>query len=156
MQMISIPNYADLKIAHVVLDYNGTLAGNGIVSEETRVCLQQLTEMYRVYVITADTFGTVKQELEAFDLEVMILSSKDHTAEKAALIEKLGAGQTAAMGNGNNDRLMLESAALSIALMGSEGCSVETMQAADILCGSIVDAMELLIHPKRLVATLRR
>jgi len=39
--------------------------------------------------------------------------------------------------------------------MGSEGCAVETMHAADILCGSIRDAMELLIYPKRLVATLR-
>jgi len=156
MQRITIPNYADLEIAHVVLDYNGTLAGNGIVAKETRACLHQLTEHYRVYVITADTFGTVKQELEAFDLEVIVLSSKDHTAEKAALIKKLGAEQTAAMGNGNNDRLMLESAVLSVALMGSEGCAVETMQAADILCGSIIDAMELLIYPKRLIATLRR
>jgi soluble P-type ATPase len=156
MQTISIPNYADLEIAHVVLDYNGTLAGNGIVSEDTRVCLRRLTEHYSVYVITADTFGTVKDELAAFNLEVTILTSADHTREKAQLIEHLGAKQTAAMGNGNNDRLMLETAALSIALMGSEGCAVETMQSADILCGSIVDAMELLIHPKRLVATLRR
>ena len=156
MQTISIPNYADLRIKHVVLDYNGTLAGGGIVSEETRKVLHALTKSYRVYVITADTFGTVRKELEAFDLEVSILSSSDHTAEKAALIERLGAGQSAAMGNGNNDRLMLEAAALSIALMGSEGCAVETMQAADILCGSIVDAMELLIYPKRLIATLRR
>ena len=156
MQKIAIPNYAELEIAHVVLDYNGTLAGNGIVSEETRQTLSQLTKHYRVYVITADTFGTVQKELEAFDLEVIILSSSDHTKEKAQLIQRLGAAQTAAMGNGNNDRLMLESAVLSIALMGSEGCAVQTMQAADILCGSIKDAMELLIYPKRLVATLRK
>ena len=156
MQKISIPHYTELELAHVVLDYNGTLASNGIVSEETRQTLSQLTERYSVYVITADTFGTVQKELEAFDLEVIILSSSDHTREKAQLIECLGAAQTAAMGNGNNDRLMLESAVLSIALMGSEGCAGETMQAADILCGSIKDAMELLIYPKRLVATLRR
>ena len=156
MQKIAIPHYADLQITHVVLDYNGTLASNGIVSEETRQILHQLTELYHVHVITADTFGTVKKELEAFDLEVIILSSEDHTAEKAQLIERLGTEQTVAMGNGNNDRLMLESAALSIALMGSEGCAVETMHTADILCGSIRDAMELLIYPKRLVATLRR
>jgi soluble P-type ATPase len=156
MQTITIPNYADLQIEHVVLDYNGTLASGGILSEKTRRCLKELTGLYHVYVITADTFGTVKQELEVFDLEVIILSSSDHTSEKSQLIERLGAVQTAAMGNGNNDRLMLERAALSVALMGSEGCAVETMHAADILCGSIVDAMELLIYPKRLVATLRR
>jgi soluble P-type ATPase len=156
MQKIMIPNYADLEIGHVVLDYNGTLASGGIVSEETRRCLRELTGLYRVYVITADTFGTVQKELEYLDLEVIILSSSDHTAEKAAFIERLGVTQTVAMGNGNNDRLMLEAATLSIALMGNEGCSIETMQVADILCGSIVDAMELLIHPKRLVATLRR
>ena len=156
MQKITIPNYANLEISHVVLDYNGTLASNGTVLEKTKETLHKLTERYRVYVITADTFGTVQKELENFDLEVIILSSSDHTAEKAALIEKLGATQTAAMGNGNNDRLMLESAVLSIALMGSEGCAVETMHSANILCGSIVDAMELLIYPKRLIATLRR
>ncbi len=156
MQQIVIPNYAVLELTHVVLDYNGTLAGNGIVSEKTRQTLSRLTERYQVYVITADTFGTVQKELEAFNLEVIILSSSDHTREKAQLIQRLGAAQTAAMGNGNNDRLMLESAVLSIALMGSEGCAGEAMQAADILCSSIRDAMELLIYPKRLVATLRR
>ena len=156
MQKIAIPNYANLEVSHIVLDYNGTLASHGIVSVQTREVLHQLTALYHVYVITADTFGTVKQELEAFDLEVIVLSSKDHTAEKAQLIQKLGVTQTVAMGNGNNDALMLEHAVVSIALIGSEGCAVETMQAADIVCSSISDAMELLIHPKRLVATLRR
>ena len=156
MQKISIPNYTELEIANVVLDYNGTLATNGIVSNDTRQTLAELTKLYDVYVITADTFGTVKQELEAFDLEVIVLSSSDHTAEKATLIERLGAEHTVAMGNGNNDRLMLQKAKLSIALMGSEGCATATAMSSNIICKDIVDAMELLTYPKCLIATLRR
>ena len=153
---IDIPHYGELDIQNIVFDYNGTLASGGRVSPQTRKLLKEVTALYDVYVITADTFGTVKAELEAFDLQVTVLGSQDHTAEKAAFVEKLGKAHTVALGNGNNDQAMLKGAVVSIAIIGGEGCAVESMLAADIVCHGIMDAMRLLIESGRMKATLRR
>ena len=59
------------------------------------------------------------------------------------------------MGNGRNDRLMLDEAALGVVVVQREGAAVETLLAADVVCQSIVDALDLLLNPLRLKATLR-
>jgi soluble P-type ATPase len=154
--MIEIPHFKDLEIENILFDYNGTLATDGHLKTETKALLKEVCEKYNVYVITADTFGTVKEALKAFELDVLVLSSADHTEEKAAYLQKLGAENTVAIGNGNNDVKMLKRAVLSMAVMGDEGCAKETLLASDIVCKNIVSAMELLLKPKRLIATLRR
>jgi soluble P-type ATPase len=60
-----------------------------------------------------------------------------------------------AVGNGRNDRLMLEAAALGIAVIGDEGLAADAMQACDIVVRHIADALALLEDPRRLIATLR-
>jgi len=50
---------------------------------------------------------------------------------------------------------MLQEANISIALMGDEGCYGKNFKNADIVCKNILDALELIIYPKRLIATLR-
>jgi len=51
---------------------------------------------------------------------------------------------------------MLEAAALGIAVLGSEGMAVASLTAADVVVGSIQDALDILLNAQRLVATLRR
>jgi soluble P-type ATPase len=51
---------------------------------------------------------------------------------------------------------MLEEAALGIAVLGPEGLAVPALLAADVLVASIEDALDLLLNPRRLIATLRR
>ena len=153
--LFKIPNYADLNIENIVFDYNGTLAVNGVLNKATKELLKALCEEFKVYVITADTFGSVKQELAEFNLEVIVLETNDHTLEKANFVHKLGADSCIALGNGNNDAKMLEVAKLSIAILGKEGCATRTMLASDISCHSIDDAINLFLNPNRLIATLR-
>jgi len=155
MNIIEIPNYKKLEIKYIVLDYNGTLASSGKVLDDTKEVLKKLCNVYRVYVITADTFGTVKDELKEFNLEVVVLSSSNHTKEKADFVNSLGANSAVAIGNGNNDEQMLKSAKLSIAIVADEGCSTKTLLASDITCYNIKDALNLLINKKSLIATLR-
>ena len=153
--LFKIPNYADLNIEYIVFDYNGTLAVNGVVGGTTKELLQKLCEQFKVYVITADTFGSVKQELAEFNLEVVVLQTNNHTQEKANFVLQLGANNCVALGNGNNDAKMLEVAKLSIAIAGKEGCATKTMLASDIVCHNIDYAIELFLNPNRLIATLR-
>ncbi|UFS62558.1 HAD family hydrolase [Sulfurimonas sp. HSL-3221] len=154
--VIDIPHYATLRLRHVVLDYNGTLALDGALTPEAAALLGALCARYDVHVITSDTFGTVAKALAAFDVTVKVLQSSDHTGEKAAYIWELGAPHCAAVGNGGNDAQMLKAAGLGIALVGDEGCATATLMASDIVCKQIGEALGLLLNEKRLIATLRR
>ncbi|PHS39894.1 MAG: haloacid dehalogenase [Sulfurovum sp.] len=154
--MTYIPNYKKLEIKNILFDYNGTLAKNGKVGKKRKRLLQKICEQYQVYVITADTFGSVEKELNGLDLEVIVLSSNNHTKEKKDFLKTIGKKNTIALGNGNNDAKMLKSAVVSMSIIGDEGCAKKTLLSSDIICKSIIDAMELILYPKRLIATLRR
>ena len=155
MKIVDIPNYKKLEIKNIVLDYNGTIANGGKVIQKLKELLKRLCQEYSVYVITADTFGSVKQELIDFNLEVVVLKSSNHTNEKAEFIDSLDATKTVALGNGNNDSLMLKKAALSIAIIEKEGCSTKAILNSDIVCTDITDALDILLNTKKLIATLR-
>jgi soluble P-type ATPase len=71
------------------------------------------------------------------------------------VVEELGPPACAAVGNGLNDVPMLEAAALAIAVTGPEGASAPALAAADIVCRSIVEALDLLLDERALVATMR-
>ena len=67
----------------------------------------------------------------------------------------LGLKTTAAVGNGANDARMLKEVALGIAVVQEEGAAVAAIQNADVAFQSINDALDALLSPDRLVATLR-
>jgi soluble P-type ATPase len=70
-------------------------------------------------------------------------------------IESLGICNTIAIGNGRNDALMLKNAILGFAVMQDEGVNIQALNAADVLFASIIDALDALLIPNRLIATLR-
>ena len=153
---IEIPNYKNIRITDIVCDYNGTIAKDGMVLPDIKSLFARLSKDYTLHVITADTFGSVKTQLEGYGAQIKILTSSDHTREKADFVATLGADQCAAMGNGNNDSEMLKTAAIGIAVLGDEGCSREALFTAEIICQNSADALALFLEPKRLIATLRR
>jgi len=153
---IEIPNYKNMTITDIVCDYNGTIAKDGMVLPEIKRLFTALSKQYTLHVITADTFGSVKAQLEGYGAQIKILTSSDHTQEKADFVTMLGAEQCAAMGNGNNDSAMLKSASIGIAILGDEGCSRDALLDADMVCQNSADALALFLEPKRLIATLRR
>ncbi len=153
---IKINNYGNLNLKHIVLDYNGTIAKDGILKEDVKKLLPSLSKIYTLHVITADTFGSVHKQVDGFDINVKVLTSENHTLEKAQYIDSLNSANCAAIGNGNNDIEMLQSAKLAIALVGDEGCATKTLLQSDIVCKNIKDALELFLNTKRLIATLRK
>ncbi len=153
---LEIPNFKNIDIKNIVFDYNGTLAKDGYLDLKTQEKLFEICELYNVFVVTADTFGTVKNQLKDFDLKVFVLSSEDHLNEKAQFVKKIGSNETVSFGNGNNDEEMLKNTAISISVIGEEGCSKKALLACDIVCKDILTAMDLLLNKKRLIATLRQ
>jgi soluble P-type ATPase len=152
---VNIPGFKTLQLEYLVLDHNGTLAVDGILMPGVKERLEKLSQDLKIFVVTADTFGKAGAELEGIPCELTILAKKDQDMGKLDFIKKLGSGNTVCMGNGRNDRLMLKLAGLGIAVVLEEGVAVETITAADILCTGIVPALELLLNPLRLTATLR-
>lgn len=155
MITIDIPGYKKLELAHLVLDYNGTLACDGKLVPGVKECLNTLAQSLQVHVITADTFGKARSGLQGVPCDLSILPVEHQDVGKLAYVEELGAAFTVCIGNGRNDRLMLKAAGLGIAVILEEGASVETVKDADVVCTSIVSALELLLNPLRLTATLR-
>jgi P-type E1-E2 ATPase len=151
----SIPGYKTLLLSHLVLDYNGTIAFDGRLMAGVRERLEELSKRVSIHILTADTFGSVEKEMTAIPCNVVVIGKESQTQAKADYVRKLGLQKTVSVGNGRNDALMLKEAVLGIAVIQEEGACVETLVAADIVTRSILDALDLLLHPLRLTATLR-
>ncbi len=153
---IQIPGGEELRLSYLVMDFNGTMAVDGNLIPGVKERLEKLADQLKIYVITADTFGKVKEALKETPCEIVILSEEDQDRAKLDFIKALGEEKVVAFGNGRNDFLMLEAAALGIAVLLNEGIARETLFAANILVSDILDALDLLLNPLRLKATLRR
>ena len=152
---ITVPGGKNLRIVHLVLDHNGTLAVDGFLIEGVRECLKELSQSLRIHVVTADTFGKASDQLAGVSCELTVLPTSSQSQAKREFVKGLGSNHTVCIGNGRNDELMLKEAVLGIAVILEEGAAVETIVAADVVCTSIIAALELLKNPLRLTATLR-
>lgn len=152
---IKIPGYGTLELKYLVMDYNGTLAVDGVVVKGVEQAFDMLAADLELHVITADTFGVAAENLNNMPCRLSVLPPGDQAAAKLDYIDRLGAESTVAIGNGRNDRLMLAKAALGICVILEEGAAVETINSADVICPSVLSALGLLLNPLRLTATLR-
>ncbi len=152
---VDIPGYGSLKIQHLVLDYNGTLAVDGALLDGVAAQLNTLSALMRIHVITADTFGKAREALAEISCELTILSDIAQDEQKQEFVWKLGANRVAAIGNGRNDRLMLDAAILGIGVLHTECAAAQTLRDADMVAPNIQAALSLFTNPLRLVATLR-
>ncbi len=155
MWTLEIPGWKNLEISDLVFDYNGTLSVDGKLIPGIAEKIIQLSQQFTLHVVTADTFGKAAQELENLPCSLTILSKDNQAEAKRDYVNKLGAEHCAAVGNGRNDHLMLAGAALGIVLLQAEGTAVVTLNNADVVCKTAIDAMDLFLQPKRLKATLR-
>lgn len=152
---LAIPGFGTLRLEHLVLDYNGTLALDGRLLPGVKTRLNRLARTLRIHVVTADTFGKARAGLRGLDCRLEILQHGGEDRAKAAYVRWLGRSRVACIGNGRNDRLMLRVAAVGIAVVQAEGASARAVAAADLLVLSVTDALDLFLRPRRLMASLR-
>ncbi|MBI4772837.1 MAG: ATPase P [Deltaproteobacteria bacterium] len=152
---MDIPGAGNLVLDYLVLDFTGTLSISGYLIPGVAERLKDLSNQLKINVLTADTFGKVRQALDGLPVKLTIMDRAPEDRFKEAFVESLGADRVAAMGNGNNDRLMLKKAALGVAVIEGEGCSVQTLVNADLVVNSILDGLDLLREPLRIRAGLR-
>lgn len=142
----------DLILHTAVFDLNGTITVGGQLIADVAAHLSALKERLRVVILSSDTYGTLSAAASALDVPCHVVGTG---GEKAELLGPLDPSGCAAIGNGANDVAMLRACALGIAVLGPEGLAPATLAVADILCASVSDACDLLLHPQRVTATLK-
>lgn len=152
---IEIPGYKSLELKYLVLDYNGTIAVDGAIPQSVQERIRTLSEDFTIYVLTADTHGTAEEMCADLPVKILTFPNDSAMQEKYQILQGLDADACVAMGNGRNDLLLCRSAALSIAVIGPEGTYGRILLESDICVTSIEDGLDLLLKPKRLIASLR-
>lgn len=154
MIKIEIPGRDTLNIEQLVLDYNGTIAEDGNLINGVEERLARIRDSVEIYILTADTYGTVRSQCEHMGIHVETFPRAGAAECKLEIVKSLGEN-TMCIGNGFNDVLMFDQADLSVAVIEKEGLYAGLLNHADVVTTSILDALDLLLHTNRLRATLR-
>ena len=157
---IEIPGFGPLTIRTIVSDYSGTLSRGGKLSAGVRERLMRLAELVDIHILTSDTFGTARSELAHLAVQIEILGQERHDVQKEQFVHnRCDARHVAAFGNGSNDRLLLkavrDAGGVAVAVDNGEGCAVKTMANANLFIHGAVNALDLLLEPNRVKASLR-
>lgn len=153
---IDIPGWGNKTLFHLVSDLNGTLAVRGRLVSGVKERLIALSGVMNIHVVTADTFGRAEAELKGLPVKLHVIWNKEHEGDaKASVVKQLGKG-VVSLGNGANDQPMFKYSDLSILVIGREGAYMANLSDVDIVVTDITHALDLLLDPVSIVATLRR
>jgi soluble P-type ATPase len=147
-----IPGGESFELDHLLLDVNGTLANRARLIDGVDERIARVREQLEVHLLSADTLGNLDETAGRLGVDARRVTTG---TEKREYAERLGSERCAAIGNGLNDVPMLETVRFGIAVIGPEGAGGRTLRAADAVCGSILDAFDLLLEADTTSSTLR-
>jgi soluble P-type ATPase len=150
-----IPGRGNIEIQNIIFDYNGTIAVDGKLIEGVKDLINKLSKYVNIYILTADTYGTVKSECAFINGKVLTFPNENAGESKRKIVEELGGQWTLCVGNGFNDISMFKEAILSIAVIEGEGASGKLLIEADIVTRSILETLRILLNGNMVKATLR-
>lgn len=150
--VLPVPGLPSIELEFLLLDVNGTLTNRAELLDGVAPRIAALRALLEIRLVSADTFGTLDELAGWLDVAAVRAATGE---DKLRLLEELGAGRSAVIGNGANDVLALEASALGIAVLGPEGISSAACRAADVICRTPTEALDLLLEPRALSATLR-
>jgi soluble P-type ATPase len=154
MNTITVPGWGSVELENLVLDLNGTLTESGDFIPGVVDYLERLrAKGFKVYVLSGDTRGVLQQTFELSpDIEAVVTETAE---DKKRFVESIGAETTVCVGNGNIDVEMFKVAKLSICTVQAEGAATKAVLHANIVVTHISHALEILLDPDKLIATLR-
>ena len=153
---ITIPGRGNYTITNVVVDLNGTIAVDGKIIQDVKEKVAMLSQKVDIFLVTADTNKNAERLVRDLPVTLYKIREAEEDDQKLRVVLKQGKNNTVSIGNGCNDVSMLKESAIGICIVGGEGASTEAMMASDLVVATINDALDLLLKPHRLRATLRR
>ena len=150
----NVPGVGEIEIKTIALDLNGTLTLKGKLIPHAVEYIQKFQRAgIEVVLVSSDQRGNAQKIADEMGIHYYPASN---SAEKEEVILNFDTQKTVAIGNGQNDIGMFKHAKVSIALLQSEGVSIELMRHTDIAVPSIIDAFEMLLAPDIFIATMRK
>lgn len=150
------PSDARAEPTHLLLDLNGTLALDGTMLPGVASRIAVLKRAMDILLVSGDTFGTAQGVARELGIPLRELDPLDQGGQKLRIVRQIGSRSSAMIGNGCNDAPALAEVGLGICVLGPEGAAREAVCASDIVVGSPECALDLLLNPTRILATLRR
>ena len=157
MKEFIIPNYGKITIKNIIFDINGTIQFKGQISNDLVKKIEELKKVYKIYLVSADTRGNLKELAEKLNVSYIKINPVENSEaeEKNRELIRLGKDVTVAIGNGNNDTLMLKNAILGITILGSEGATIKSILNSEVIVPDPISAINLLLDEKIMIGTLR-
>ncbi len=155
MLELDIQGFGVIKLEYLISDFTGTLSLDGRLLPGVKEKISAVSKFLEIYVLTADAFGTAKDQLTGIPCKIQTVTGHELDKQKELFVKQLGAEKVVAIGNGMNDAKMLKASRLGIAVAGREGCCVASLLAADVCVVNVNYGLDLLLNPKRLQATLQ-
>jgi soluble P-type ATPase len=156
---IDIPGFGKRQIRTIISDYTGTLSRRGKLSPGVKSRLLRLQKLVDVKIVTADTYGMAAHQLKRIAAPHFLKRASGQDKEKRDFAKQFDLLHVAAFGNGNNDRLLLRAVksagGLAIAVDNGEGVALDALLAVHIFISGAANALDLLLNPNALKATLR-
>jgi soluble P-type ATPase len=149
---ITIPQRGTIELLHAVFDINGTLSVDGVAIPGVADRLKALSEHLNIHLLTAGTHGNIAELEQTLGFPLRLIHRGE---EKMRHVQNLGPSNVIAFGNGVNDASMLRLAVIGVAVITPEGLAPRTLQNADVIAYGPTNAIDLLLKPNRLIATLR-
>lgn len=150
----AVPGVGDIELQTIILDLNGTVTVGGAVPEGTREKLAAVKNLgFQTVFFTGNTRNNADQLAKELGIGWQLASTAE---EKRDLALQMHPETCVSIGNGQIDLELTKAVQLSIVTLQAEGVHTETLLAADIVVPTIIDALDLLIDPDRLIATLRK
>ncbi len=152
--LYTIPGVGDLELKTVILDLNGTLTVHGEIVPGVKERFTKLKELgYRIVFFTGNTRNNADEIAATLGIEWVLAESGIQKRDEAL---KLDPDTCVSIGNGLIDLELMKVVRLGIVTLQAEGVHIETMLYSDIVIPSVIDALDLLIDPATLIATLRK
>mgnify|MGYP006284205323 FL=1 len=155
MIQLKIPGKNIIEISEIVFDVNGTLAVDGKIIPGVIPRIQELKEIAVLHLLTANTHGKQEEIDRLLDLQAVLIQSGNEADQKRSYVESLGPEQVIAVGQGAHDASMLKAAKIGICVGSPEGTAFSTLQQSDIFFPDIISALDSILNPIRLKASLR-
>ncbi|MFA7194022.1 MAG: HAD hydrolase family protein [Candidatus Paceibacterota bacterium] len=148
-----IPGVGDLELKTIILDLNGTLTVKGRIPDGIDDRIVALKNRgYRILFFTGNTRGNADKIASKLGIE-WILAENGIAKRDEAL--KLEPETCVAIGNGLIDLELMKVVKLRIVTLQAEGVHTQTFLNSDIVIPTIINALDFLIEPEILIATLR-
>jgi len=148
-----IPDAEPLDLRTIILDLNGTLSVSGVVPDGVQERITKLKQRgFEIILFTGNTRGNANELAQSLGIEWRLAANG---AEKRDLALKMNPEYCVSIGNGLIDLELMKVVKFRMVTIQAESVHVQTLLNSDVIVPTIINALDMLLDPNILIATIR-